>query len=144
MNIRIFYEDTDVGAIVYHANYIKFCERARSEACFAFAGDVFNQRRYFVVTGIECKFHAPARLGEVVAVRTRLAWQKAASVAFEQEIWRVGEAGCSLSELLKPAQSGSHLLFSGVFSEAFMSCAKPARLDETALNLLSHFKEWVE
>ncbi len=97
MKLRIFYEDTDVGAIVYHANYIKFCERARSEACFALGGDIFSAARYFVVTGIECKFAAPARLGEVLEVRTRLAWVRSASVAFSQEIWRVGAAGCELA-----------------------------------------------
>ncbi|GEM_PF-660630 len=140
MKIRIFYEDTDVGGIVYHANYIKFCERARSEASFRLGADIFSEKGCFVVTGIECKFVRPARLGDVVEVRTKLAWARAASAAFTQEIWRVGRLGEACVEV---GEAGSELLFSGVFKEAFLSYGRPSKFDEEAEALMGKFDEWV-
>ena len=52
MKFRIYYEDTDAQGIVYHSNYFKFCERARSEAFIKSGIDIFSSRAYFVVNKI--------------------------------------------------------------------------------------------
>ena len=49
MKIRIYYEDTDAGGIVYHTNYLKYCERARSEYFFASNIDITSENAHFVV-----------------------------------------------------------------------------------------------
>ena len=75
MKIRIYYEDTDAGGIVYHTNYIKYCERARSEAFFEAGLNFTKEGGYFVVSALEAKFLASAVLGDEVFVRT-LAFMK--------------------------------------------------------------------
>ena len=75
--IRIYYEDTDAAGVVYHSNYLKFAERGRTEALYALGWD--QQRLYeedgivFVVRHCEVDYCAPARLGEIVEICTRLA-----------------------------------------------------------------------
>ena len=72
MKFRIYYEDTDAAGIVYHANYIKFCERARSEMFFTSRLKPFNESGYFVISEICAKFIKPAKLGDLIEVRTKI------------------------------------------------------------------------
>ncbi|MFC2748124.1 MAG: YbgC/FadM family acyl-CoA thioesterase, partial [Campylobacter concisus] len=88
MKIRIYYEDTDAGGIVYHTNYIKFCERARSEAFFQAGLNFTKEGGYFVVSSLEAKFIASAMLGDEVFVRTKILELKKASLVLEQEIYK--------------------------------------------------------
>ena len=83
MKIRIYYEDTDAGGIVYHTNYIKYCERARSEAFFETGLNFTKEGGYFVVSALEAKFLASAVLGDEVVVRTKLIELKKASLVLE-------------------------------------------------------------
>ena len=73
--LRVYYEDTDLAGIVYHANYLKFCERGRSEM-LRLAGihhtELTKDGLHFVVRRMECDFRAPARIDEVVRVETCL------------------------------------------------------------------------
>ena len=73
MKIRIYYEDTDAQGIVYHANYIKFCERARSEALMQAGVDFARADAHFVVSELCAKFLRPARLGDTLEIHTSLA-----------------------------------------------------------------------
>ena len=70
--VRIYYEDTDAGGVVYHANYLKYCERARSD-CLRLVG--IHQQQFdgmgFVVRRMVCDFLIPARLDDLVEVETR-------------------------------------------------------------------------
>ena len=66
MKIRIYYEDTDAGGIVYHANYIKYCERARSEMFFDPEVKPFSEDGHFVVSEIRAKFKKPAVLSDIL------------------------------------------------------------------------------
>ena len=66
MKIRIYYEDTDAGGIVYHANYIKYCERARSEMFFGSEVKPFSKDGHFVVSEIRAKFKKPAVLSDIL------------------------------------------------------------------------------
>ncbi|HNY46571.1 MAG TPA: YbgC/FadM family acyl-CoA thioesterase [Casimicrobium sp.] len=70
--VRIYYEDTDVGGVVYYANYLRFLERARTEWLRAagFELDVIQRdmKAVFVVRRVEADYHQPALLGNLVTV----------------------------------------------------------------------------
>jgi acyl-CoA thioester hydrolase len=90
--VRVYYEDTDTGGIVYYANYLKFFERARTEWLRA-AG--FEQRRLseefglqFVVIRIDCEYRQPARLDDLLEIDLRVARTGRVSIVFEQNARR--------------------------------------------------------
>ena len=56
MHIRVYYEDTDCGGIVYYANYLKFCERARSELFFQKGLSPHNNDEFFVVKNVNADY----------------------------------------------------------------------------------------
>ena len=89
MNIRIYYEDTDAGGIVYHTNYIKFCERARSEAFFS-QGMIPSQSDSsgFVVRNINADFLATSKLGDMLSITSKIVTLKSSSLVLLQEVWR--------------------------------------------------------
>lgn len=86
MLIRIYYEDTDCGGIVYHANYLKFCERARSEIFFKAGISPLNARIGFVVKEMHIAFLHPAKLGDLLEVQTQCISLKNASLQLLQSI----------------------------------------------------------
>ena len=101
MQIKIYYEDTDAQGIVYHANYIKFCERARSEALMQAGVDFARVDAHFVVSELCAKFFRPARLGDTLEIRTSLAALKNASTLLRQEIYKIKDIkNVNFSELL--------------------------------------------
>ena len=74
IEIRIYYEDTDCGGVVYYANYLKYFERARTqylEDCRLSVMDLMNAGRVFVVVHAEIEYRAPARYGETLELRRR-------------------------------------------------------------------------
>jgi len=89
--IRVYYEDTDAGGIVYYANYLKFAERGRTELLRSagFENQVLlgTKGLAFVVRHIEAGYHEPARLDDVLIVKTRVADIKNASFDMEQTIY---------------------------------------------------------
>ncbi|PAF53073.1 hypothetical protein BKH42_08025 [Helicobacter sp. 13S00482-2] len=90
MQIRVYYEDTDCGGIVYHANYIKYCERARSEE-FLFSEE-FNSdedKNIFVVKNLKADFIATSKLGDKLDIRTEVLKVKSVSVILKQEIYKI-------------------------------------------------------
>ncbi|CAM2782466.1 YbgC/FadM family acyl-CoA thioesterase [Helicobacter burdigaliensis] len=87
MKIRIYYEDTDCGGIVYHANYLKYCERARSEWFFALGLSPQTDNLGFVVKSMQIEFLHPAKLGDLLEVKTKILELKSASILLEQEIF---------------------------------------------------------
>lgn len=93
--IRIYYEDTDTGGIVFYANYIKFFERARTEWLRA-AGVSQNSlahvhRVMFVVKSTAVDYHAPAKLDDELKLTVVVERLGRASVQFFQEAWRVSD-----------------------------------------------------
>ena len=73
--IRVFYEDTDFSGYVYHANYLKYCERARSDYLRVIGVDqnaMFANGLAFVVRRMDCEFLKPAKFEDVLDVETRL------------------------------------------------------------------------
>lgn len=92
MKIRVYYEDTDAGGIVYHTNYIKYCERARSEIFFE-KGEIptHDDKSGFVVRHIDANFLGMAILGDVLEVRSEVIKKKNASVYIKQSIFKEGK-----------------------------------------------------
>jgi acyl-CoA thioester hydrolase len=74
--IRVYWEDTDAGSIVYYANYLKFFERARSEWLRLMGVEqgklLLSEGCMFVVSEIQTKFHSPARIDDLLAVTVRI------------------------------------------------------------------------
>ena len=92
--IRVYYEDTDAGGIVFYANYLKFFERARTEwlrACGVDQNRLAGESgAIFIVRSTAVDYRAPARLDDVVKVVSRIERLGRASVDFAQEAWRDG------------------------------------------------------
>jgi acyl-CoA thioester hydrolase len=91
VKIRVYYEDTDVGGIVYHSNYLNFCERARSELFFENGSSPVLEEGHFVAKRIEADFIKPARFSDILHVRTQLLQMKGASFTLHQEIYKDNE-----------------------------------------------------
>jgi acyl-CoA thioester hydrolase len=90
--IRVYYEDTDAGGIVFYANYLKFFERARTEWLRACGIDqqklAESDGIVFVVRSTSVDYSSPARLDDVIRVASRIERLGRASVEFHQEAWR--------------------------------------------------------
>ena len=90
--VRVYYEDTDAGGIVYYANYLKFAERARTEWLREVAGDAATAPKpgglLFVVRRCEVDYLLPARLDDVIAVETRVIGHAGATIDLEQVVLR--------------------------------------------------------
>lgn len=87
--IRIYYEDTDAGGIVYHANYLKFCERGRTEYLRHLGieqVEYLKQNIAFVVKSMEIDFKVAAKFNDEIVVVTQIKQIKRASVEFIQTI----------------------------------------------------------
>ncbi len=91
MEIRIYYEDTDAGGIVYHSNYLNFCERARSEYFFKAGSVPLLEGGEFIVASLEAKFKAPARLGDLLEVKTEVLSMKGSSLLLQQCVYKKDE-----------------------------------------------------
>jgi acyl-CoA thioester hydrolase len=92
--LRVYYEDTDLAGIVYHANYLKFIERARTEALDALGVDQAalraEQGLVFAVRRLAIDYLAPARFLDHLVVTTRATAAGGARVTLEQEVLRDG------------------------------------------------------
>lgn len=89
--VRVYYEDTDAGGIVFYANYLKFFERARTELLRALHVNQFQMREMhqavFVVKASALEYHAPARLDDELCISTELKKIGGASLVFDQIAW---------------------------------------------------------
>ncbi len=92
--LRVYYEDTDVGGVVYHANYLRFFERARTEWLRALG---YSQERLrhdmnalFAVSGMEISFRQPARLDDELEATVAVSELRRVSLRFEQTLRELG------------------------------------------------------
>lgn len=87
---RVFIEDTDLGGVVYHANYLKMAERARSmmfaDAAIDLAAIITEDGLFFVVTRCSIDFKAPARLGDLLSIETSIIEKTRVKMTFHQVI----------------------------------------------------------
>jgi acyl-CoA thioester hydrolase len=88
MKVRIYYKDTDMGGIVYHSNYIDFCEMARSEIFFKAGKSPMINGCHFAIRRIEADFLAPSFLGDLLDVTTKVIKIKHTSLELYHEIVR--------------------------------------------------------
>ena len=92
MRIRVYYEDTDSGGVVYHSNYLNFMERARTEWLRNLGINQYNLKltdnMIFIVANLDIKYRKSALLDDELQINTKLANIKACSLLLQQEIYR--------------------------------------------------------
>lgn len=105
--VRVYYEDTDSGGVVYYANYLRFMERARTERLRALG---FEQDRLrteqgilFTVHSIQVDFRQPARFNDALDVSADVCEQRRASLTFEQQVRRRDESSVLCSGKIRVA-----------------------------------------
>jgi acyl-CoA thioester hydrolase len=90
--VRVYWEDTDAGGVVFYANYLKFFERARTEWLrhLGFEQQVLRDSTgaIFIVTETQLRYRAPARLDDLLAVTVQLRHGGRASMQIAQQAWR--------------------------------------------------------
>lgn len=118
MKVRVYYEDTDVGGVVYYANYLKFCERARSDLFFKKGMSPHNGNEFFVVKHVEADYIKSAVFGDELDISCELIEKKAASIIIYQEVSKKNE-----------------VLFKGKFKLAFLKDFKPCRIPKDLMNV---------
>ncbi|MFT8542185.1 tol-pal system-associated acyl-CoA thioesterase [Acetobacter sp.] len=100
IDFRVYYEDTDAGGIVYHARYLAFAERARTEAIrscgMPASGLLHDYGLVFVVRDARLTYRMPLRLDDVLTVTTRLTSLRAASCRLEQIVTRGAEVAAEV------------------------------------------------
>ncbi len=93
--VRVYYEDTDAGGVVFYANYLKFLERARTEWLRALGVNqsalAAAERRVFVVQSLDMQYLRPARLDDLLTIHSRITRLGRASIHFAQRAERDGE-----------------------------------------------------
>ena len=96
--IRVYYEDTDAGNVVYYANYLKFMERARTEWLRALGFEQDELSRHdgilFAVRSVKLDFLKPARFNDLLQATAQVAKRGKASITFAQQIRREGVTLC--------------------------------------------------
>jgi acyl-CoA thioester hydrolase len=120
--LRVYWEDTDAGGVVFYANYLKYFERARTEWLRAKG---FGQQRLrndtgaiFVVTDTSVSYLEPARLDDQLEITVHITESGGASLTFRQEARRAGELlavgtiriGCVDAGTFKPRRIPNELL----------------------------------
>ncbi|AEF99912.1 tol-pal system-associated acyl-CoA thioesterase [Methylomonas methanica] len=97
--VRVYYEDTDAGGVVFYANYLKFFERARTEMLrsYGFEQDrlIAEDNVIFVVRSVSIDYLKPARFNEQILVNAEIIENKKTSLTFEQTITRQNDLICS-------------------------------------------------
>jgi len=132
--VRVYFEDTDAGGVVYHGNYLKFAERARTELLraggFDHTGLAKEHGVLIVVRDCTMEFIVPARLDDALEVRTRITTIGGASLTMRQEVFRP-----------TPEAGGDKLL---ARLDLRLACIdrefRPARLPPALKHALSHTK----
>src|SRR5690606_37292887 len=98
LDIRVYYEDTDAGGVMYYANYLEFFERGRTEWLRRLGVNqstlAVRENRIFVVKKLEIQYRKPARLDDLLAIHSRIARVGPASIHFCQSAQRGEELLC--------------------------------------------------
>ncbi len=118
MKIRVYYEDTDLGGIVYHSKYLNFCERARSEIFFEAGKSPVYEDYHFVVKELHASYHKAAYFADILEVKTTLQELSRISATLHQSIWR-----------------GEELIFELVVTLVCLRGERPARIPDYFLEL---------
>jgi acyl-CoA thioester hydrolase len=129
MDIRIYYEDTDCGGVVYYANYLKYFERARThyleERGLSIAG-LIERGTQFLVVHAEIDYRSPGRYGETLTIETKLA--------------EIGQASLTLAHVIRERTSQRTVVEGSAKLVTVDDQLKVKRLDETILTALQSAK----
>ncbi|MEC9368013.1 MAG: tol-pal system-associated acyl-CoA thioesterase [Pseudomonadota bacterium] len=126
--VRVYYEDTDFSGLVYHANYLKFCERARSDFVRLLgihhreliSAEGGNEPAAFVVRHMEIDFLKPARIDDLLEVVTRCVETGGATLTLVQEVTREGAVLVRIRvKVVLVSQSGKPRRLGALVREAF-------------------------
>ncbi|NUU65092.1 tol-pal system-associated acyl-CoA thioesterase [Enterobacteriaceae bacterium BIT-l23] len=125
--VRVYYEDTDAGGMVYHASYVAFYERARTEMLryHHFSQQVLLEEQVaFVVRRMNLEYLAPARLDDMLEIQTHIVSMRGTSLVFSQKI--VNADGKTLNE-----------------AEVLIVCVDPTTMKPRALpkSIVAEFKQ---
>ena len=116
LSVRIYWEDTDAGGVVYYANYLKFFERARTEWLRGLGLEQSQLQAshdvQFVVAEVQLRYLLPARLDDLLRITVKVLEAGRASLQLEQQAWRgdtllaQGQVrlGCVKASSLKPCR----------------------------------------
>jgi acyl-CoA thioester hydrolase len=114
--VRVYWEDTDAGGVVFYANYLKFFERARTEWLRTHGIEQQALRvetgAMFVVAEVQMKYFASARLDDLLSVTVQVVSRRGASMEFAQQAWRGSQlltegrirVGCINDQTMKPCR----------------------------------------
>jgi acyl-CoA thioester hydrolase len=126
--LRVYFEDTDVAGIVYHANYLKFIERARSDMLRAAGIDqraaIESKEGVYVVAEARIRYSAPAKLDDALVVLSEVKQVRAASCTIQQRVMR-----------------GPQLLAEAEITAAFLSEGRPKRQPRAWVEIFARLKK---
>jgi len=130
--VRVYYEDTDSGGVVYYANYLKFMERARTEFLrhLGFEQDQLIEQLniIFVVRFVQLDYKSPARFNDELTVTANLIELKKASMLFEQKIFHQNDNVNQQANILCHGQ----IRIACLQADSFKPCAIPQSIMEVA------------
>ena len=118
MKIRVYYEDTDIGGVVYYANYLNFCERSRSDIFFEKGLSPHKENEFFVVKKVDADYIKPATFGDILEVTTKLISKRNASIDVFHDIFR-----------------GKELLFTAKIKLAYLKNLRPSKIPKEILDI---------
>ena len=101
--VTVYYEDTDFTGVVYHANYLKFFERAREELLgVERLAAMYKETGWgFVVYRVELRFKEPAVHGDRLEIRTSATAASDYRLAFDQQVWRAGASAAAVTGVVE-------------------------------------------
>jgi acyl-CoA thioester hydrolase len=109
--VRVYFEDTDVSGVVYHANYLRYMERARSDmlrvAGIDQRGTIDAGGGYYAIADLSLRYLRPARLDDDLVVVSRVNAVRAASIVIDQAVW------CGTEQLTAGTVTAAFLSASG-------------------------------
>lgn len=108
--VRIYYEDTDCGGVVYYANYLKYFERGRTELLRSLGISLSGYHEagiVFVVTGVQASYIAPCRYDDLITIETSIAGLSGATMAFDHTIKKEGTDKVSVKGRVTVASVGA-------------------------------------
>ena len=130
LEVKIYYEDTDCGGVVYHANYLRYFERGRTEY-LAERGysirDYMKQGIHFVVVRAEVIYESPAKYGDILIINSEIEKMKRASLEFKQTVRRKDEGGILVQGKIRVACLNNE--------------GRPTKLPVALLKLQTHSQE---
>lgn len=91
IKIKIYYEDTDAGGVVYYANYLRYLERARTEFLLdrgISVAELHNQDIFFAVVHVDISYKRPALLGDTIEITTEVTELKNATITVKNQVFK--------------------------------------------------------